>query len=635
MITLRDITLQRGRKILLQAASLTVHPGQKVGIIGANGCGKSTLFALLRKEMAVDAGDFTMPDAWVTAHVAQETPSSPSSALDYVIDGDEELRDLEKQLEDAEQAHNGELIGKLHARIEAIDGYTAQHRAARLLHGLGFGDDRIQNPVSSFSGGWRMRLNLGRALMCRSDLLLLDEPTNHLDLDAVLWLEGWLRQYQGTLLLISHDRDFLDSAVNQIAHIEHQTITSYSGNYAQFERQRAEKMALQQKAAEKQQKQIAHMQSFVDRFRAKASKARQAQSRLKALERMDTIAAVQADSPFQFHFIDPGRCPNPLIRLDKIDTGYQQQVVLGGLKITLSPGDRIGLLGRNGAGKSTLIKTLTGELQAISGDYFQATGLRVGYFAQHQLDHLQGDASALLHMQRLAPTESEQKLRDFLGGFGFSGDDATRQVEGFSGGEKARLALARLVWQKPHLLLMDEPTNHLDLRMRDALTLALQEFEGALVLVSHDRYLLRATTDRFLLVADGTVDEFSGDLDDYRQWLLKGDIETPDTSQEVTKGNSAANRKDQRRQEAELRAKTKPLRDKLKKLEQIIEKQEGVLADLEEQLADTRLYEAEQKAELQKVMGSQRQARKELEEAEEAWMQTSEELEETLNAESV
>ena len=534
MITLRNASLRRGNRALLDDVSLIIYAGQKVGITGANGTGKSSLFALLRGEIHTDSGDLDIPPRLTIAHVAQEISGLDRPAIEYVIDGDAELRDIEAQLatcmdeqvpgeagcqERPMAADNGGHIAALYARYENCGGYTVRARAAQLLSGLGFAVPDHTRPVQSFSGGWRMRLNLAKALICRSDLLLLDEPTNHLDLDTVLWLEQWLLSYPGTLLLISHDRDFLDNVVDTIAHFEHRTITLYSGNYAQFERQRAERLALQQGTYEKQQREIAHMQDFVARFRAKASKARQAQSRLKALDRMTVIAAAHVDSPFQFSFREPAKYPSPLLRLDEADAGYNDVVVLKQIKLILEPGERLGILGRNGAGKSTLIKLLAGELSVLNGQRIEGQNLRIGYFAQHQLEQLNPSQNALQHIQQVDPQATEQEMRSFLGGFGFVGDDALRRVAPFSGGEKARLVLALLAWQRPHLLLLDEPTNHLDLDMRDALTLALQEYQGAVVVVSHDRYLLRTLADRLVLVAEGRVTAFDGDLEDYRVWL--------------------------------------------------------------------------------------------------------------------
>src|SRR2546427_11230783 len=526
MLRLSNLTLSRGNKRLLDNATLTLHPGHKVGLIGANGSGKSSLFALLRGELFPDAGDVLRPASWVIAHVAQETFPAATPAIDYVLDGDKELRDVEHQLAAAESdAHvephaSGERLAELHHRFEAIDGYSARARAATLLSGLGFDVARHGDSVVSFSGGWRMRLNLAQALMCRSDLLLLDEPTNHLDLDAVLWLEEWLKRYTGTLLIVSHDRDFLDGVVDVVAHIDARKLKRYSGNYSSFEAQRAQALVLAAGQQEKQARERAHLQSFIDRFRAKATKARQAQSRMKMLAKMEQLAPLHVAAPFSFEFREPLRAPNPLLVLDDVDAGYPEKRVLKNIKLSLQEEQRIGLLGVNGAGKSTLIKTIAGALAPLQGSAIYGKGLAIGYFAQHQVEMLRNDESPLAHLARLARDAREQELRNYLGSFNFPGDMATDPVGNFSGGEKARLALALIVWQRPNLLLLDEPTNHLDLETREALTVALAQFEGTLVLVSHDRHLLRATTEQFLIVAEGRLTPFDGDLEDYRDSLL-------------------------------------------------------------------------------------------------------------------
>ena len=530
MLRLTNLTLARGAKRLLEGASLTVHPGHKAGLIGPNGCGKSSLFALIRGELLPDTGDVALPAAWTIAHVAQETPSVDLPAIDFVQNGDRELRDVERAMAAAEAAHDadphesGEALAELHHRFDAIGGYAARARAATLLAGLGFADARQTDPVASFSGGWRMRLNLAQALMCRSDLLLLDEPTNHLDLDAVLWLEDWLSRYPGTLLLITHDRDFLDAVVGTIVHVDGQKLKSYGGNYSQFERERALQLSLQQASYAKQQRQIAHLTAFVERFRAKATKAKQAQSRVKALERMERIAAAHVDSPFDFRFPSTPIAARQLVRLESVTLGYgdpqREPPILAGVSWSILAGERIGLLGPNGAGKSTLLKAVAGTLAPRSGERLTAQALKIGYFAQHQVEQLRTDESPLWHLAQIEPAAREQEMRDFLGGFDFRGDMASAPVGRFSGGEKARLTLALLVRQKPNLLILDEPTNHLDIEMREALAEALQDYDGALVVVAHDRHLLRATTDELWLVADGRVAPFDGDLDDYRDWVL-------------------------------------------------------------------------------------------------------------------
>jgi len=628
MLRFEQLSLRRGVKPLFSDASFIIHPGQRVGITGANGTGKSSLFALILDRLHADAGEFHRPREWVIAHVAQETPADPRPAIEYVLDGDEELRRIEQQLAEAEQAHRGEQVAELHARLETIDGYSARSRAARLIHGLGFGPGEEEHPVNSFSGGWRMRLNLARALMCRSDLLLLDEPTNHLDLDAVIWLEGWLKAYPGTLLLISHDRDFLDAVTSHIAHIEQERITLYSGNYSAFERIRAERLANQQSAYEKQQREVAHIRSYVDRFRAKATKARQAQSRLKALERMELIAPAHVDSPFHFSFKPPEKTPNPLIKLFQASAGYADRRILDRVSLSLSPGDRIGLLGPNGAGKSTLIKLLAGELAPVNGERETAQYLKIGYFAQHQLDQLHPGDSALDHLQQLDPKASEQSLRDFIGGFGFGGERADGPVAPFSGGEKARLVLALLVYQRPNLLLLDEPTNHLDLEMRHALGQALQEFEGAMVVVSHDRHLLRTTTDQLLLVHDGGVDEFKGDLDEYPRWLSDNRSSPQRREKTVEESdNSATARKERKRAEAEQRKQLQPLRRALAQHEKRLEQLTAEQQTLETALADPGLYEPEQKEQLKQRLADKSRVSQKLEQAEAEWLEACEALE--------
>ena len=524
MIRFSQVTLARGAKILLEGTDLTLHQGERVGLIGANGSGKSSLFSLLQGELHADKGDVELPAHWRIAHVAQETPALDRPATEYAIDGDTALRDLEAKLAVAEVEDDGALMGELHAALGDADAYTARSRAETLLLGLGFGKDELEQPVASFSGGWRMRLNLAQALMCRSDLLLLDEPTNHLDLDAIVWLEDWLKRYPGTLIIVSHDRDFLDGVVETVVHIDSRKLRRYSGNYSAFEEQRAQGLVLQQAQYEKQQRERAHLQSFIDRFRAKATKAKQAQSRMKMLARMEDLAPVHAAAPFSFEFRDPERSPDPLLVLEDVAAGYKEndasRKVLEGVTLTLRANERIGLLGVNGAGKSTLIKTIAGVLPPLGGSAVVNKGLVVGYFAQHQVEMLRDDQSPLWHLSRLASNVREQELRDYLGSFNFPGDMATGPVEHFSGGEKARLALALIVWQRPNLLLLDEPTNHLDLETREALTVALAQFEGTLVLVSHDRHLLRASTEQLVIVRGGQVSAFEGDLDDYRASLL-------------------------------------------------------------------------------------------------------------------
>jgi ATP-binding cassette subfamily F protein 3 len=604
MILLRDLGFSRNGEALVRGATLQLHPGWKVGLTGANGCGKSSFLGLLRGELHADRGDLEMPPGWVQAHVAQDTPALPDAALDFVLDGDTELRQIERDLVAAEAHHDdasdataaGEQIGLLHSRLGEIDGYAAPARAAALMHGLGFADDDFQRPVAEFSGGWRVRLNLARALMCRSDLLLLDEPTNHLDLDAIIWLEAWLKGYPGTLILISHDRDFLDVVTSHILAIEAGKMQLFTGNYSACERARAERLANDLALAAKQKREAAHLQSYIDRFRAKASKARQAQSRIKMLAKMGDIVAAHIDTPFSFSFPEPTGFSDPLLLIDDAKVGYGDTAIFEKLRFTLRPDSRIGLLGRNGAGKSTLMKLLAGELQPLTGVREAGRNLKLGYFAQHQLEQLRPAESPLWHMIKLEPRTREQDLRNYLGGFDFRGDMVDAPCGRFSGGEKTRLALALMIRTAPNLLLLDEPTNHLDLEMREALTIALQETEAGMVLVSHDRHLLRATCDELWLVADGRVTPFDGDLDDYADWL----------NQSRAAEKAAEREKSQRRRddEAELsrRAAAKappkesalavrrPLLKEGEKLEQQLAAWQGELKLLETRLADPALY---------------------------------------------
>jgi len=633
MIVFSSLQIRRGVRVLLDNATATINPGQKVGLVGKNGCGKSTLLSLLKNEIGADGGNFTYPGNWQLAWVNQETPALSVPAMDYVIDGDREYRKLEAELHAANERNDGHAIATVHGKLDAIDAWTIRSRASTLLHGLGFSNEQLERPVSDFSGGWRMRLNLAQALICRSDLLLLDEPTNHLDLDAVIWLEKWLKSYQGTLILISHDRDFLDPVVDKIIHIEQESMFEYTGNYSSFERQRAVRLSQQQAMYESQQQRVAHLQSFVDRFKAKASKAKQAQSRIKMLERMEMIAPAHVDNPFHFSFRAPESLPNPLLKMEKVSAGYGDRIILDSIKLNLVPGSRIGLLGRNGAGKSTLIKLLAGELAPVRGDIGLAKGIKLGYFAQHQLEFLRADESPLQHLARLAPQEMEQKLRDYLGGFGFQGDKVTEKTERLSGGEKARLVLALIVWQRPNLLLLDEPTNHLDLDMRQALTEALIEFEGALVVVSHDRHLIRSTTDDLYLVHDSKVEPFDGDLEDYQQWLT--DVQKQENQPEEAakeNANSAQARKDQKRRDAELRTQTQPLRKEITRLEKEMEKLNATLATVEEKLGDSGLYDQTRKAELTECLQVQAKTKSSLEECEMAWLDAQEQLEGMLQS---
>ncbi|MGI2102848.1 ABC transporter ATP-binding protein [Shewanella oncorhynchi] len=626
MISINQAQLIRGSKTLLDETSLTIYPGHKVGLVGANGTGKSSLLALILGHLSLDKGEFSLPSGWQIATVAQETPALDVSALEYVIDGDSEYRQLEALLHKAQEDNDGNAIALLHGKIDAIGGYAIHSRAGSLLAGLGFSEAEQSNPVKSFSGGWRMRLNLAQALLCRSDLLLLDEPTNHLDLDTMYWLEGWIKSYQGTLILISHDRDFIDEIVDEIVHVENQKLNFYKGNYSAFERIRAERMSQQQVAFERQQKERAHMQSFVDRFRYKASKAKQAQSRLKALERMTELLPSQADSPFYMEFRAPEALPNPLIKMEQVAIGYGDKPILSKVHLNLVPGARIGLLGRNGAGKSTLIKLLSGQLSPMTGLYEPNPGVNIGYFAQHQIEFLRLDDTPMQHLVRLAPNAREQELRNFLGGFGFNGDMALSPVRPFSGGEKARLVLALLVWQRPNLLLLDEPTNHLDLEMRHALTMALQTFEGAMVVVSHDRHLLRLTCSDYYLVDQGEVRAFDGDLDDYHQWLLDAAKASTNQTSNSDETKPAADKKIQKRLEAEIRQKVSPLKRKQTKLETEQQKLSERLAELEHLLADSELYDQDNKAKLTSVLTERTSLTQTLEDSEMQWLELQEEI---------
>ncbi|WP_175106359.1 ATP-binding cassette domain-containing protein [Pararobbsia alpina] len=650
MIRFNQVSLARGTKPLFDNTTFTLNPGEKAGLVGANGAGKSTLFAMLRDHLHPDAGDLQFPPTWRIAHVAQETPAVERTALDYTLDGDVVLRSAEARITAASAAHDGHAEGEAHAAFADADGYTAPARAEALLLGLGFTLEQTRSSVASFSGGWRMRLNLAQALMCPSDLLLLDEPTNHLDLDAIVWLEDWLRRYPGTLVVISHDREFLDAICNVTLHIENLRVKRYGGNYTQFEILRAQQLTLQQSAFQKQQRTIAHLQSFVDRFKAQATKARQAQSRVKALERMELIAPAHISSPFTFSFREPDSAPNPMLTLEDVRCGYRVDgvdadsgsgsgsgsggiVIVDGVTLSVQNGQRIGLLGANGQGKSTLIKTLAGVLPALAGSVRPGKGLQIGYFAQHQVETLRHDDSPLAHMARLAPDTREQELRDFLGGFNFRGDMASSSIAPFSGGEKARLALALIIWQKPNLLLLDEPTNHLDLETRHALTMALAQFEGTLIVVSHDRHLLRATTDQFLLVANHRLQPFDGDLDDYRDWLLQHAAEKrAQTAATAAGAQNPSERKEQKRVEAEARQKLaqqrRPLQNKINKLEGELEKLNTEKAKLDILIADPASYEPAKKSALTEALRRQGEVAVKLAQVESDWLEAQEALEE-------
>lgn len=633
MLVFSDLTIRRGPRILLEHFTGAIHTGQKLGVTGRNGTGKSTLFALIRGELSPDSGDFQRPQKLDISHLAQETPALGCSARDFVLDGDAELRRVQAALAEAETRHDVGAQAKAHEILHAIDGYTAEARAARLLAGLGFAKGDEHRPVADFSGGWRMRLNLAQCLMARSQLLLLDEPTNHLDLDTVLWLASELQRYAGTLLVISHDRDFLDAFCTHTLHLERQTGTIYSGNYSECERQRAEHMAQRAREYEAQRKQLAHLEKFVDRFRAKASKARQAQSRVKQMERIQRVEPAHWASPFSFSFRTPEKLPSPLLQAEEMAAGYApDQPILTGVQLSLEPGDRIGVLGRNGAGKSTLIKTIAGSLSALQGRLQRDERLKIGYFHQHQVDALDGSKSGMALLSAVAPGTREQELRDFLGGFDFSGDRVFEPIADFSGGEKSRLALALLVWQKPNLLLLDEPTNHLDLEMRHALELALLEYAGAMILVAHDRHLLTACSNEFWLVADGHMQVFDGDIDDYERWLSReagssGVRSAENQAEPESPGKQASvNPAERRRLAAQQREREKPLRKALKEAEKRMEKLQTGLEALEQQLADPELYSADD-GRARELVRQQGEHRKALNDAEQQWMEAAEALE--------
>lgn len=627
MLSLVNLACRRSQDQLFQGVNHVLYRSQKTGVTGANGCGKSSLFSLILGELEPDEGEIQLQNGVIVAHVAQEMVTTDRSALDYVIDGDTALRAVEKKLSEVEGV-DGQRHAELLSDYESRGGYTAAARAGSLLFGLGFSGEQHQQPVTQFSGGWRMRLNLAQALMCPSDLLLLDEPTNHLDLDAVIWLEQWLQHYSGALLLISHDREFLDRVVKQIMHIEHGGIKVYGGNYSAFEQMRVTQLSGQQAAYERQQKKIREVQKFIDRFRAKATKARQAQSRLKMLERMTQIAPAHIDSAFKFSFKAPQKLPELLLELQEVSAGYNQQAVLNSVNIKLQPGDRVGLLGMNGAGKSTLLKVLVGDLQPLSGRYKSSSHLAVGYFAQHQVEQLRFDESPLSHLLNFDSTLAESAARDFLGGFGFRGDQALQRVDTLSGGEKARLALALIVYSKPNLLLLDEPTNHLDLDMRHALCEALQHYEGGLIVISHDRFLLRSIADEFLLVASAQVRSFDDDLDGYARWLAeqRSDSGQPE-SKRAANPASAAHRQQQKREQAQRRAALAPLRKSAEKFEKMLEQTRDDLESLREKLADNELYTDEQKPILAELMQQEADLKVKMSTLEENWLDALEALE--------
>ncbi|HET6591424.1 MAG TPA: ATP-binding cassette domain-containing protein, partial [Xanthomonadales bacterium] len=616
-----------GRKLLLEDVTLQVHAGQRLALVGANGCGKSSLFALLLGELEADAGEMHLPPGALLSHVAQQSPGGSRSALDFVMDGDRELREVQHAIAQAENDGETDSVHTLFEHLERIGGYSAEARAARLLSGLGFSEAENGQPVESFSGGWRMRLSLARALMCRSDILLLDEPTNHLDLPAILWLEGWLKRYPGILLLVSHDRDFLDALSTRVAHIEHERVRVYTGNYSAFEQQRAAQLSQQEALYARQQSEIRHIQSYVDRFRYKASKARQAQSRLKMLERMTLIAPAHVDSPFDFHFLEAPRQPQHLMQLESVDAGYAQPV-LRGIDLLISAGDRLGLLGVNGAGKSTLVKALADGSTILAGSRTPSRDTRIGYFAQHQLDLLDPDQSPLDHLRLLAGAERESELRRYLGTFGFGGERIFEPVGPFSGGEKARLVLALIIRQQPNLLLLDEPTNHLDLEMRQALSRSLLEFGGAIVVISHDRHLLRTVCDELLLVHGGKVERFEQTLDDYPAWLADQQPEKPQAPDSPRPALPAPNRKLQRQLEAQRRLSLKPLADKVRELERQLAACRAQMESLGGKLADPELYSnSGRTGEMTGLVREQAALRSRLDSLETQWLEASDALE--------
>ena len=638
MLRIDSLTLRRGPEPLLEEANAIIHAGQRVAIIGANGAGKTSLFKLILGELSLDGGDYSIPGNCRVSHMAQEVTGGERQALDYVLDGHQELRHLERQLALAEQEDDHTKIATLHGELENIHAYLAPVTAEKLLHGLGFQQHELSRPVNDFSGGWRIRLTLAQALMCPSDMLLLDEPTNHLDLDAMLWLEQWLKRYLGTVLFISHDRDFIDAVSTHIIHFEHRKLIQYTGTYSAFEQQRAAKLSQQQSQYEKQQQRIGEIQSFVNRFKAKATKAKQAQSRVKELERMELIAPAHVDSPFNFSFPESDKVSSPLLNIQKADLGYDQAVILQQFSASILPGTRVGLLGPNGAGKSTLVKSLVGDIEQISGQRAEGEHLAIGYFAQHQLEALDLNASPFLHLQRLRPKATDHEIRNFLGGFDFRGDAALDVIIKFSGGEKARLALAIIAWQKPNLLILDEPTNHLDLEMRHALTMALQSFEGAIIVVSHDRHLLKNTVETFWLVADSHVEEFKGDLHDYELWLQnfqrlssKPDEQAGEASDNKGSADdlneSFDDKKERKRLEAQRRKQLSPLKKQLNKAEHQMETHQQELARLEQDLADSDLYLAENKEQLRVTLDDQAKHTQALEAIELEWFELSEEIE--------
>ncbi|MDA9266675.1 ATP-binding cassette domain-containing protein [Gammaproteobacteria bacterium] len=617
MLSFNNLELVLGGKTLFDDVSLTIHHHQKVGLVGANGTGKTSLFKIIKKEIEVDQSTVSFPSDLRISYLAQEVKGTDEIALDYVLSGDANLIDIQKKIEKAEIDENYEILGELYEVYSSLDGYSAKSKAEQLMVGLGFKSVDFNKPLKDFSGGWRVRLNLAKTLMQPSDLMLLDEPTNHLDLDAILWLSNWIKSFKGALILISHDRDFLDDCISYVAHLYQQSIELYSGNYSQFEILRAAKMAEIQSNFIKQQKEVAHMQSFINRFKAKATKARQAQSRVKALEKMELIAPAHIDSPFNFTISETDKISNPLVTLNRAGLGYSEPI-LSNVAFTICPGDRIGLLGPNGAGKSTLIKSIVGTLPILDGDRETGTNIKVGYFSQHQVDDLDLSISAFMHIQRLDETKTEKQIRTYLGGFAFKGDKVKDPIRLFSGGEKARLAFAIISYQKPNILLMDEPTNHLDMEMRHALTVAIQTFKGAILLISHDRHLLNSSVDTFYLIDNGTLEIFDGDLDDYKNYIL--DIKSSDNKESKKKKSIKDEPKEDNSE------KIKILNSSISKLDKRLFRLNTKLTEANHKLADPELYTDDSSEDLQDLIRNQLELTNEVEAAEKEWMDKAAEL---------
>jgi ATP-binding cassette subfamily F protein 3 len=627
MIRFKKLSISQANQLLVDQADLTLYPDQKIGIVGKNGCGKSTLFQLLQGFLSAEEGELELPPKWQISSAKQETPASELTALDYVLSGHQAYYQLKQALEQAEQKQDGDQIANIHASLEAINAWSLPTEAAKLLTGLSFSEEQMQSQVKTLSGGWRMRLNLAQALIQPADLLLLDEPTNHLDLEAVLWLQSFLNQYDSMLMTISHDRDFLDSFCNHTLHFNDKSLKLYSGNYSSFEKQKQQQEVLQQAQFEKQQKEIEHLEKFIARFKAKASKATQAQSRVKALEKMDKVSAVRIKSKFGFEFFDINKNITELIRIEQASVGYDEITILSAIDTTIFAGQRIGLLGRNGQGKSTLIKLICGELEPQAGEINRNKHFNAGYFAQHQVEQLNLDQSPLWHIQSIDANISEQDARNFLGGFAFHGDKAVNKIEGFSGGEKARLVLAMITYQKPNLLLLDEPTNHFDIEMREALSLALQNYDGAVLLVAHDKNLMESVVDEFWLINNGQVAPFKGDLKEYQKWLNENQWKTSTGSNEANKNNSASNRKEQKRLEAERRQKRSPLVKRLNKIEKQMQSWQQEKSELDNQLTDNSLYEDEHKDKLNQIIQRSNELSANIACIEEEWLEINEELE--------